>query len=110
MSALEKHLIVIYTIIAIILIMFDLLILFRRELLKWSFVILLVFPMGCIGLFFMFVIIYSVADDIIKDNFVLTQIITNVFNFILIYRIFEDIKGRKYSKGGDAKKDSCNKE
>ena len=95
MNELEIRLLIIYTIIAIILISLDLLILFGKELLKWAFVILLTFPLGCIGLFFMFVTIYSFTKAVIKDDFVLIQIIANIFNIVLAYRIFVDIKEYK---------------
>lgn len=100
MNELEKHLIFVYTTIAIVLIISLLVVLLRKELLKWPlamwlFVILFIFPIGCIGLFFMFVTIYSFAEAIIKDDFVLIQIITNAFNITLVYWIFSNIKRRK---------------
>ena len=81
MDKLEIRLLIIYTIIAIILISLDLLILFGKELLKWAFVILLTFPLGCIGLFFMFATIYMFAQGITGNDFVWMQIITNIFTF-----------------------------
>ena len=95
MDELEIRLVFIYTIIAIVLSILLLLILFRKQLLKWSFVILLVFPISCVGYFFMFVTIYSFTEAIIKDDFVLIQIIANAFNIILIYWIFANIKRHK---------------
>lgn len=95
MDELEKRLVFLYTIIAIVLIALYLFVLFRKKLLKWSFVILLVFPISCIGLFFMFVTTYSFTEALIKDNFVLVQIITNWLNIWLIYLIITNIKRRK---------------
>ncbi len=100
MDELEKQLVIIYTIIAIVLSISFLLILFRKEILKWSFamwalVILFIFPVSCIGLFSMFVTIYSFTEAIIKDDFVLVQIITNAFNIVLVYLIITNIKKRK---------------
>ena len=100
MSELEKNLIFIYTTIAIFLIISLLVVLLRKERLKWPLgmwvlVILFIFPISCIGLFFVFVTIYSFAEAIIKDDFVLVQIITNVLNLTLVYWIFANIKRRK---------------
>jgi hypothetical protein len=100
MNDLERQLIFLYTVIAVVLVIFFMLIFFRKEMKKWSFVmwifaILFIFPMGCIGLFFMFVTTYSFAEAIIKDDFVLTQIIANWFNIWLVYLIITNIKMRK---------------
>lgn len=95
MDELEKRLLIIYTVIAIILIALYMVILFGKELLKWAFAILLIFPIACIGLFFMFVTIYMFAQGITGNDFFWMQIITNIFNIVLVYRIFVDIKDCK---------------
>ena len=102
----EKTLLGIYSIIGIILSITHLLMLFPVKLkrnkykLTYKLILYILFFtviafLFCTGIFFMFVLIHSIVCAIFEDDFWLQQLLTNTFNFILIYRIIIEFKDRK---------------
>jgi len=106
MNDLEKNLIIIYTVIGIILSIAYIIMLFGEDMKKiqlkdWWKILILVFllvPISGIGIYFIFVITRGIAGIFYKNDFYMLQILTNIFNYILVYRIILEIKERLNKK------------
>ena len=100
MNDFEKNLVIIYTVIGIILSVVYITIMFWENIKKikskdwWRILILVILigPISCVGIFFLFVTIRSIAGMFVKNDFYTLHLLTNIFNFILVYRIIVAIK------------------
>lgn len=109
MSSLDIKLVTIYTIVTIILAIIFLLLSFRMpekldteqntptssprnqkvKIFPLILLILLLFPIFCIGLFFLNVRLYGFASYVWKEDLLMTQIVANGMNIFLIYTIIQ---------------------
>lgn len=106
MNDLRRNLAAIYTMITIILAIIHLAVLWHDSIKKmknkelWQLILLIILflPIVFMAFFIGYILIYSYIASIYNDSFVITQILTNIFNYILIYRIFVGIKELKNGK------------
>jgi len=106
MNDLEKNLLIIYTAIGIILSIIYVTMMFWENIKKiklkdwWRILILviLILPISCVGIFFIFVTIRGITGMFVKNDFYVLQILTNVFNYIIVYRIIVEIREKLKKK------------